>query len=91
MTKIKIEVDSDSFEQAKGAVPKFTSGTKIGLVSSIKFDGKTFEKQFRKGVGGVFTVKSKHNANYKKNDHSALQNYIINFNGAADLIATVGG
>lgn len=91
MTKIKIEIDTES--AAAGIMPGISviAGSKIGVVSSIALPN-ALENAFRNGVNNAaIDVKIRDNCSYKKNNLQKLENEIRHFSNTADVIATAGG
>jgi len=93
MAKIKIEIDTESFEHdGKGThgVRPFAKD-RIGVVSSIGML-PVLKDAFTRGVNdGSIRTKFKDKVGYKKNANQKLRDEIDKFNTTADLIVTVGG
>jgi hypothetical protein len=91
MAKIKLDIDTDSIDQATKCEIRVLGKQKIGVVSSISLDGTILDDSFRSGVNNYADVKIKDKCNYKKNHIEKLEQEIKTFNRTADLIATAGG
>jgi hypothetical protein len=89
MAKIKIEIDTESFERDSHSKVVFAAQKKIRVISPI-----TITEAMRDAFSGSVTVNSDikyiDKRGYKRNDNGALKTHVSN-NNSADLIVTAGG